>query len=243
MDYNFLRVFGCLAFVSTLSAHRTKFQPRSRTCVFIGYPPGVKGYRFYDIVTKEILISRDVFHEHIFLFHKLNVVDVSVDLFADFVLPHSHNADVPQPALSPFAPDMSCTNSAPSPNADVDTQHVQDSTHQLSNPIVRRTSRVVTRPGYLKEFHCILVSYVADTTRLTSPHSLTATISYEHLSPSFRVFACSSISIDYEQQFFSQAVKHDHWKLAMKEETDAMKNNETWSVVPVPIGKKSIGCR
>lgn len=53
---------------STLSTHRDKFHPRARMYVFLGYSSGMKGYKMYDIATKEIFISRDVvFHEHIFL--------------------------------------------------------------------------------------------------------------------------------------------------------------------------------
>lgn len=43
--------------------------------------------------------------------------------------------------------------------------------------------------------------------------------------------------------FFHQAVKLPQWREAMKVDLDVMELNKTWSVVPLPVGKHSVGCR
>jgi hypothetical protein len=66
-DISSLKVFGSLCFASTLQANRHKLDSRSRKCVYLGYKQGVKGHILFDLLNKEIFISRDViFFEHIF---------------------------------------------------------------------------------------------------------------------------------------------------------------------------------
>lgn len=70
-NYEHLRVFGCLAYVSK-PKKEGKFDERGRANVFIGYPTGQKGYKTYDIEKKEIHVSMDVIvFENEFPFRKL----------------------------------------------------------------------------------------------------------------------------------------------------------------------------
>lgn len=48
VNYSFLKVFGCLAYVHVDSAVRTKLDSKSQKCYFIGYGDAEFGYRFWD---------------------------------------------------------------------------------------------------------------------------------------------------------------------------------------------------
>ncbi|GMI70307.1 hypothetical protein HRI_000700000 [Hibiscus trionum] len=94
-----IKTFGCLCFVSTLPA------------VFLGYSPGVKGYKVYVLKTRAVIISRDViFHENIFPFHAISSTDSIVDSF--------HNVSLPVILTDPFSNDSVGLNPIGLPVAD-----------------------------------------------------------------------------------------------------------------------------
>ncbi|XP_057984651.1 uncharacterized protein LOC131169439 [Hevea brasiliensis] len=59
-SYKHVRVFGCLCYAHNLNRDKDKFSSRSRRCVFVGYSFEKKGWRLYDLETKEYFVSRDV---------------------------------------------------------------------------------------------------------------------------------------------------------------------------------------
>ena len=62
-----LKVFGCACFPFLKPYSYHKFDPKSRLCIFLGYPPLSKGYIYSEVSTKKVYISPHcIFHETVF---------------------------------------------------------------------------------------------------------------------------------------------------------------------------------
>ncbi|KAG6676363.1 hypothetical protein I3842_15G147500 [Carya illinoinensis] len=270
-SYSHLRTFGCLCFASTLSHTRSKFDPRARKCLFLGYPYGVKGYKLLDLTTQQIFLSRDiVFHEQIFPLKRTN------DPHLFFPFPHSKqdpsqsHVNLPNPtSQNPLILDTSAlfdqTNTesfnhntspppvtptiAPSPSPPPITPTIAPSP---STPL-RRSTRTRTAPAYLKDFHCNALLPHQSASMSKAPESsfipglnisfpLSSVLSYSSLSPSFHAFT-TSLSINTEPTTYNQAIKQPIWREAMQQELIALELNNTWSIVDLPHGKKPIACK
>ena len=56
-DIGHLRVWGCVAYVHVQRDKRSSLGSHMEKCIFIGYPEGYKGWKFYNPKTKKVVIS------------------------------------------------------------------------------------------------------------------------------------------------------------------------------------------
>jgi hypothetical protein len=216
-NYSLLKVFGCVCFVLLQPHERTKLQPRSQLCCFLGYGLEEKGYRCYDPVAKRLRVSwHVVFWEHK-MFYSLPSFSAGND---------DSQAD-PLPNLFPeiLSPSVESVNSisdeSPSADPSSDVSPTTDPTFDESplsapaaNPInttapePRRSHRVSTLPSHLRDFH-----YFSAFATLHEPHT------------------------------FCEASSDPLWQQAMKEKLDALLKTGTWDLIDLPTGKSAIGCK
>ena len=73
-------------------------------------------------------------------------------------------------------------------------------------------------------------------------HDLANFMSYSHISPAYRVFIASlqTMSIPSDWRCAKQDLR---WKRAMMEKLHALQKNQTWELVPLPVGKRAVGCK
>jgi len=66
VNYSFLKIVGCEAFVHINKENRTNLEEKSKKCTFIGYGVNDFGYFFYDYEKHKIIRSRDfIFNEKV----------------------------------------------------------------------------------------------------------------------------------------------------------------------------------
>ncbi|XP_034229368.1 uncharacterized protein LOC117638345 [Prunus dulcis] len=103
-------------------------------------------------------------------------------------------------------------------------------------------------PSYLSQYHVDInlpsrslpLSNSALTKSKSTPYPFSDVLTYERLSTTYHAFT-TSLSVAMEPRSFAKAIHDPMWRLAIEQDLAALEANGTWSLHPLPHGKKPVG--
>ena len=204
----------------------------------MGYSNVTKGYICYDMQQQRFFSNRDmVFHEDQFPFQQFpQVSDPSSHIFSHYPAALLHDeyftdVSIHSPDLPPnSSPSLLHITPAPYP---IDT-NAPVSVPSVSQPL-RMSSRLSKQPLWLTD-------YVSNHSAGNALYPLAASISYDHLSPTYQTYLQAFFAV-VEPTSYKEAILDNRWLEAMQAELQALHDNHTWDLVPLPKGKIPIGCK
>jgi hypothetical protein len=264
-DVSHFRIWGCTAYVFVQKDQRSSFQSHYQKCVFIGYPEGYKGWKFYNPTTKKVVISeRAEFDERYFP----GLSKSSDHIPSDILMPidslqspelspllFEGGDDTAQPPLVPASTNSRSPSPDPLPLRQPTPPPLSPSPphtppHTPGPPAVPppmgRVQRIFTTPHGTE--HTILRSTRASKppAKYPAPEAPVGHHPSEDDEEGFQEAEFAASASDPEPRTFRQAMASldsDKWCEAAALEYNTLVENGTWEIVELPPGKKAIGSR
>lgn len=213
---NYFRVFGCVCYVFIADEDRSKFDKKAIRCIFVGYDEQKKGWRCCDPNTNKIYVSRNV------------VFDEASSWYANKVaLPDTQ--ELQEKLQIKLQLDSSQNNG--------DTEEPQSPTDQLE---VRSKSRSPWRTGVHETPDEVQTNQPEEQQQEPSQPQVRRSNRDRRPNPKYIDAAYAEVK---EPANFDEASKSPEWRKAMEEEILALKQNQTWNLVPKPEAVKPISCK
>ncbi len=219
-----LRVFGCKAFAHIPDEKKSKLESKSMPCVFLGYYEGTKAYGFMWVETKRIIKSRDV----VFLEGTKEVENVHDNRFpskegkyvvVDEVMDDDENVKDANPISLKKKPTEDVEGDESMSNSFLEEDFATTQNEGLNEP--QQDGRRERPQRQCKAW----------------PRDWwVATKKVEQ----------ATIAFSEEPQTMQEMLNGKDakkWEMAMQEEYDSLVVNNTWSLVPLPKGRKLISCK
>ncbi|GAU27524.1 hypothetical protein TSUD_147180 [Trifolium subterraneum] len=247
-NYNNLRVMGCLCYVKS-PKKLDKFSPRSEKCVFVGYPQGQKGWKVFNLDTREFTISRDViFHERIFPYASPNdetptvqinqsLVDISPQEDDKEEIEEASVYDISNEAIH----NLKDAGGEEIEEIEVETQAVHEEIEREDSSGEEMEVQIEEETQNVLEEMELPPRTRQPSTRLKDRYCHAASI-----NPSCQTsksITSSALAANEEPTSYHEAMKHPEWREAMAKELRALEENETWELTTSPKGRKAVGCK
>lgn len=243
---NNFKVFGCKAMVWQPEQKRKKLDAKSFACIFLRIADDAKAYRLYNLKTKKIVISRDV------IFMENSVIDQNISNNKSFNLIKYEESDddiesgesTERTIFQEETPEIadSGENSNAEPATSIETSDESTTSDQGTEQLDQS-----------EDFGQAEESYETDEMNESSDPTFNTRAKVDESAerPTTRNFMKNILNfhtafITCEPSSYQQALKDencDKWKIAMKEEYDALIKNDTWDLVERPPNKKLVDNR
>jgi hypothetical protein len=257
-DVSHLRVWGCLAYVHIQKDKRKGFSPHMEKGIFIGYPDGYKGWKFYIPSTKKAVISeRADFDERYFPGLKKDLLAAvpnnyyppaappqivqMPELEGDNAPPNAHAEPIvpaPAPVHIPQPPAVQNEEDNDIPDIpDPDLPAAPAAPPQPEPVLPRRSNRPRNPPSEWWK-----IRHPPPQVDDSDDDELGFTVI--DVDPDLDSEEFAGISAGTDPRTYKQAMNSPdvlHWKKAMLEEINALLQNGTWEIVRLPEGEKAIG--
>lgn len=238
------RIFGCVTFVHDPSPGKSKLDPRSLKCVFLGYSATKKGYRCYCPQKHKYYVSTDVtfFENQPFYTKNLPQGESGSDpnFWEYFQIDNGVLSGVLNPKLS-----SSLKESTPQPIPTVDRKlltYSRRKNREKAKDIVPQQSQS-SNLNSDPEIHGMETSVaVRKEPRPCTKHPISNFVGYNKLSKRYKTFVTNLTDVEIPKNV-GEALKNPEWRAAILEEIRALEKNRTWDVVEKPKDKTIIGCK
>ncbi|PKU71144.1 Retrovirus-related Pol polyprotein from transposon TNT 1-94 [Dendrobium catenatum] len=220
-DYAHMRTFGCACFPLLPPHSFNKLQPKSATCVFLGYSDKHKGYKCFNQEANTTTISRHVqFIENLFPFQQQSspLTTPMQALPTQLLLPVSKVQEDHRPAPTNSS---NISTTLPPPLESTTTSHSPTRIPSALNP---------DKPSI----------------KHTIQHHMTTRSKTGSLKPISRLNLLHHVAPQETQNVptsYSEAIKHPEWRHAMSEEFAALQQQGTWDLVTPPSNASILGCK
>jgi histone deacetylase 1/2 len=229
-----LKVFGCACFPLLKPYNTHKLQPKTSTCIFLGYAGQYKGYVCFSLRNHKCFVTLHViFDESVFLYISEPSASSPSPSHASTLVPPSislHNAVLP--ACSTSSSTMSHAVSLDALSSPI-----------ISSPLSGLDSATQFSPPQDPDFHPENLCVVLPLSPMNI-HPMT-TRSKNGISKR-KAYSTTVQSVDFspvELSTFKIASQHAAWRSAMQEEINALHAQGTWDLVPLPHAKNLVGCK
>lgn len=264
------RIFGCVAFVHLHKNQRTKLDPCAARCLFLGYGLHKKGFRCYDPTTNRTYITMDVTFLESENFYPSPVPNSSLQgetqveetnwLMAPVGEHGTENREVEPHEVPPEIEHAELRNEEAETEEAGNTEYPQTphssvpedpSPHEnvpevstLAAPL--HANILDSSTGYVLPFRHNRGKppnrYSPDEEGRKSKYPIANYVSTQGLSKPLKTFT-QTLSSYHIPSSVEEALSDPKWMQAMQEELEALKKNNTWKLVPLPEGKKLVGCK